>query len=77
MMNAVQLIEQLLIGIVMPGPFELAIIAGILLLLFGTRLPGVMRSMGRGVVEFKRGLAGDDEDTVIHNEETSKKEANS
>ncbi|MDA7978992.1 MAG: twin-arginine translocase TatA/TatE family subunit [Pirellulales bacterium] len=61
----------------MPGPFELAIIAGILLLLFGTRLPGVMRSMGRGVVEFKRGLAGDDEDTVIHNEETSKKEANS
>ncbi len=34
------------------------IVAFILLLLFGNRLPSVMRSLGRGVVEFKHGLHG-------------------
>ncbi len=49
----------------MPGHFELLIIGFIILLLFGNRLPKVMRSLGRGVVEFKEGLhgvAGDDDD---------------
>jgi sec-independent protein translocase protein TatA len=41
-----------------PGPMELLIIAIIILLLFGNRLPSVMRSLGRGVVEFKKGLQG-------------------
>jgi sec-independent protein translocase protein TatA len=40
----------------MPGPFELCIIAGIVLLLFGNRLPGAMRSMGRSITEFKSGM---------------------
>ncbi len=45
-----------------PGPFELCIIAGIVLLLFGNRLPGAMRSMGRSITEFKSGMKdGDDE----------------
>jgi sec-independent protein translocase protein TatA len=44
------------------GPMELLIVGGIVLLLFGTRLPSVMRSLGRGVVEFKKGLSGVDED---------------
>ena len=39
-----------------PGPAELVIILIIALLLFGKRLPDVMRSMGRGVVEFKKGI---------------------
>ena len=38
------------------GPTELIIVAGIVLLLFGTRLPRVMRSLGEGIVELKRGL---------------------
>ena len=42
----------------MPGPFEMAIIAAIVLLLFGNRLPGAMRSLGRSVVEFKKGISG-------------------
>ncbi len=47
-----------------PGPIELLIIAVIVLLLFGNRLPSVMRNLGRGIVEFKRGLSGTtDEET--------------
>ncbi len=34
------------------------ILAGIVFLLFGNRLPSVMRSLGQGVVEFKKGLQG-------------------
>ena len=45
-------------GLGMPGPLEMIIIAAIILLLFGNRLPSVMRSLGRGVVEFKKGIQG-------------------
>jgi len=45
-------------GFGMPGPFEMMVIAVIVLLLFGNRLPSVMRSMGRGIVEFKKGVQG-------------------
>jgi sec-independent protein translocase protein TatA len=34
------------------------IIALIVLVIFGNRLPSVMRSLGQGVVEFKKGLQG-------------------
>ncbi len=40
----------------LPGGTEWIIILVIALLLFGRRLPSVMRSMGKGVSEFKRGL---------------------
>lgn len=40
------------------GSTELLVVAGVALLLFGHRLPSVMRSLGRGVVEFKRGVSG-------------------
>jgi sec-independent protein translocase protein TatA len=46
----------------MPGPFEMLIIAAIVLLLFGNRLPSVMRSLGRGIVEFKKGVQGIEEE---------------
>lgn len=45
-------------GFFSPGPFEIIIIAMIVLLLFGNRLPSVMRSMGQGIVEFKKGIRG-------------------
>jgi sec-independent protein translocase protein TatA len=45
------------------GPQELIIIAVILLLLFGTRLPKIARSLGQGVVEFKKGVQGIEDDT--------------
>ncbi len=44
-----------------PGPMELLIVGFVVLLLFGNRLPSVMRSLGRGVVEFKHGLSGADD----------------
>lgn len=43
------------------GTTELLILGAIVLLLFGTRLPKVMRSLGEGIVEFKRGVQGIEE----------------
>ena len=44
------------------GHWELLIVVFVALLLFGHRLPSVMRSLGRGVVEFKRGVQGVDDE---------------
>ena len=46
----------------LPGHLELLIVAVVVLLLFGNRLPSVMRSMGRGIVEFKKGVKGIEDD---------------
>ena len=48
------------------GGWELLIVAGIMLLLFGKRLPGVMHSLGKSIVEFKKGVKGIEDD--IENE---------
>ncbi len=39
------------------GHWEILLIVLVIFILFGHRLPSVMRSLGRGVVEFKEGLA--------------------
>lgn len=44
------------------GPAELVVLGIVVLLLFGSRLPSVMRSLGRGVVEFKKGVQGIEDD---------------
>lgn len=46
----------------MPGGAEWIIIAAIGLLIFGKRLPEVGRSLGKGIVEFKKGLKGVEEE---------------
>lgn len=42
----------------MPGGYEWIIIGLVALLLFGKRLPGVAKSLGQAMHEFKSGLAG-------------------
>lgn len=48
-----------------PGPWELLLIGGIVLLLFGSRLPGAMRSLGKSFVEFKKGVKGIEDDDPV------------
>ena len=38
------------------GVWELALSFGIALLLFGSRLPQTMRSVGKSITEFKKGI---------------------
>ena len=45
-----------MIGFGIPHGMELLIILVVVLLLFGHRLPGMARSLGSGITEFKRGL---------------------
>jgi sec-independent protein translocase protein TatA len=45
------------------SPLHWLIIAVVVFLLFGHRLPSVMRSLGQGVVEFKKGLQGIQDET--------------
>jgi sec-independent protein translocase protein TatA len=49
----------------MPGPTELLIVLGIVLVIFGgSKLPQLARSVGKAKTEFQRGVRdGEDEDT--------------
>jgi len=38
------------------GPMEFLIVGIVVLLLFGSRLPGVMRSLGQSITQFKVGM---------------------
>ncbi|WP_422927381.1 twin-arginine translocase TatA/TatE family subunit [Singulisphaera sp. PoT] len=40
------------------GPMEMIVVMGVAVLLFGKRLPEVGRSLGKGIIEFKKGLRG-------------------
>ena len=47
-----------------PGGIELLIVLAVVLLLFSKRLPSAMRSIGKSLVEFKKGFKEiDDEET--------------
>ena len=44
------------------SPWHLLILLGIGILIFGKRLPEVGRSLGKGIIEFKKGLKGLEDD---------------
>lgn len=44
------------------GPWQIAMFALVVLLLFGSRLPQTMRSLGKSVNEFKKGIKEGEEE---------------
>jgi sec-independent protein translocase protein TatA len=57
----------------MLSPGTVLVVGAIVLLLFGNRLPSVMRSLGQGVTEFKKGLEGITDDDSTKKNEPAKK----
>lgn len=57
----------------MPGGWEWLIILIVALLIFGKRLPEVMKSLGRGIVEFKKGVKGVEEEIEESGTKTTQK----
>jgi sec-independent protein translocase protein TatA len=51
-----------LIAFGLPGGWEWIVLLVLGLLIFGRRLPDVGRSLGRGIVEFKKGIKGIEEE---------------
>jgi sec-independent protein translocase protein TatA len=43
---------------ILESPVQLLVVAMVALLVFGNRLPEVMRSLGKGMSEFKKGMRG-------------------
>ena len=61
----------------MIGPMEIGMIALVGLLIFGNRLPEVGKSLGRGIVEFKKGVRGIGDEIEDSIEETDTKKLKS
>ncbi|MEM8738612.1 MAG: twin-arginine translocase TatA/TatE family subunit [Planctomycetota bacterium] len=49
---------QPVLALGMPGPWEWIVIGILGVIIFGKRLPEVGKSLGKGIVEFKKGLSG-------------------
>ena len=49
----------------LPGGYEMIIVLIVALLIFGRRLPDVARSVGKSIVEFKKGIK-DVKDDIDH-----------
>jgi sec-independent protein translocase protein TatA len=55
------------------GTTEMIIVMVVILVLFGHRLPTVMRSMGRGIKEFKEGINDEPTDDELLDDGKTKK----
>ena len=54
------------------SPWQMLILVVIVLLLFGSRLPQTMRSLGKSVNEFKKGIREGEEDAEEEEQERRK-----
>ena len=43
------------------GPLEITVVCLVVLLVFGNKLPGMARNLGRSFIEFKKGVKGADD----------------
>lgn len=48
-----------MLAFIVPSTGGVIILGLVVLLLFGNRLPSVMRSLGEGITEFKKGMNGE------------------
>lgn len=68
MLNSLShLISAQTLAVGLPGPMEMAVIAIVVLVLFGNRLPGAAKSLGQSFTAFKKGIkegADDEPDRV-------------
>ena len=46
----------------LPGGYEMLVVGLVAVLIFGNRIPTVARSLGRSLTEFKKGVAGVEDD---------------
>jgi sec-independent protein translocase protein TatA len=61
----------ILLGVV--GPWQLILIIVVVLLLFGgKKIPELMKGLGQGAREFKKGMSGEDEEEKKKSDETKK-----
>ena len=59
----------------MIGPWQIVLIVVVVLLLFGGRkIPELMKGIGKGAREFKKGLSGDEDENEGPNKDVTKKE---
>ena len=50
----------IILGVV--GPWQIVLIVAVILLLFGgKKIPELMKGLGKGINEFKKGMAGEDD----------------
>ena len=55
------------------GPWQIILIVAIVLLLFGgKKIPELMKGIGKGAREFKKGLSGEDEEEEKKNDKEKK-----
>ena len=59
------------LAFISPGPAQLVILAIVVLLLFGSRLPSTMRSLGKSITEFKKGVKEGEEEAHQDDEESN------
>jgi sec-independent protein translocase protein TatA len=57
------------------GPWQVILILAVVLLLFGgKKIPEMMRGLGKGAREFKKGMSGEDDEDDPKKNNTLKKE---